>query len=40
MTTDWFQKVQSALPKPVKTATLLSECDYYGASHLISGIWP
>jgi hypothetical protein len=32
----WFQKVQSALPEPVKMATLRTECDFYGASKLIS----
>ena len=36
MTTHWFQKVLSALPEPVKIATLWTECDFYGASKLIS----
>ena len=33
---NWFQKVSSSLPEPLRTATLLSECDYYGASRLVS----
>jgi hypothetical protein len=36
MNIDWFQTVKSGLPEPAKTAMLLSECDYYGASRLIS----
>jgi hypothetical protein len=34
----WFQKVASVLPAPMRTAALLSECDYHGASRQIACI--
>ena len=37
ITAGWFEKVKSTLPEPTKIDTLWTECDYYGASHIISG---
>src|SRR5215831_315223 len=36
MTANWFQKVEAALPPTAKITVLRSECDFYGASKLIS----